>query len=100
LQALRLPTTERRLELAPAFSKYGGLYALVTALGSLAASGKVEPQSLRHYEFLGELALTDVPPPVSGALPGTIASANAECIPVVPRTMPKACWPKGHWQQH
>ena len=62
----------------------GGRYDLAIALGILAASGQVDPQSLLQYEFLGELGLTGELRPVAGALPAAIAAAEAGRILVVP----------------
>ncbi len=73
------------LNLAPAdLPKEGGRYDLAIALGILAASGQVDPQSLLQYEFLGELGLTGELRPVAGALPAAIAAADAGRILVVP----------------
>ncbi len=61
LLCARFDFPQRRitLNLAPAdLPKEGGRYDLAIALGILAASGQVDPQSLLQYEFLGELGLT------------------------------------------
>ena len=59
LLCARFDFPQRRitLNLAPAdLPKEGGRYDLAIALGILAASGQVDPQSLLQYEFLGSLA--------------------------------------------
>ncbi|PSD27967.1 ATP-dependent protease, partial [Stenotrophomonas maltophilia] len=61
LLCARFDFPQRRitLNLAPAdLPKEGGRYDLAIALGILAASGQIDPQSLLQYEFLGELGLT------------------------------------------
>ncbi len=79
------PQRRITLNLAPAdLPKEGGRYDLAIALGILAASGQVDPQSLLQYEFLGELGLTGELRPVSGALPAAIAAAEAGRILIVP----------------
>ncbi|MDH0105973.1 magnesium chelatase domain-containing protein, partial [Stenotrophomonas maltophilia] len=70
LLCARFDFPQRRitLNLAPAdLPKEGGRYDLAIALGILAASGQVDPQSLLQYEFLGELGLTGELRPVAGA---------------------------------
>lgn len=87
LLCARFDFPQRRitLNLAPAdLPKEGGRYDLAIALGILAASGQVDPQSLLQYEFLGELGLTGELRPVAGALPAAIAAAEAGRILVVP----------------
>ncbi|MFT4411268.1 YifB family Mg chelatase-like AAA ATPase [Stenotrophomonas muris] len=87
LLCARFDFPQRRitLNLAPAdLPKEGGRYDLAIALGILAASGQVDPQSLLQYEFLGELGLTGELRPVAGALPAAIAAADAGRILVVP----------------
>src|SRR3546814_10121210 len=49
------------INLAPAdLPKDGGRFDLPIALGILAASGQVPVQALAQWEFLGELALTEI----------------------------------------
>lgn len=87
LLCARFDFPQRRitLNLAPAdLPKEGGRYDLAIALGILAASGQVDPQSLLQYEFIGELGLTGELRPVSGALPAAIAAAEAGRILIVP----------------
>lgn len=87
LLCARFDFPQRRitLNLAPAdLPKEGGRYDLAIALGILAASGQIPPQSLLPYEFLGELGLTGELRPVAGALPAAIAAAEAGRILVVP----------------
>ncbi|EJE6498223.1 ATP-dependent protease, partial [Salmonella enterica] len=72
------PQRRITLNLAPAdLPKESRRYDLAIALGILAASGQVDPQSLLQYEFLGELGLTGELRPVVGALPAAIVAAEA-----------------------
>ena len=64
------PLKRITVNLAPAdLPKEGGRYDLAIAVGILAASGQIAQNSLRCYEFIGELALTGELRPVSGILP-------------------------------
>lgn len=87
LMCARFDFPQRRitLNLAPAdLPKEGGRFDLAIALGILAASGQVDPQSLLRFEFLGELGLTGELRPVDGALPAAIAAARCGRTLVVP----------------
>lgn len=68
------PSSRRvTINLAPAdLPKEGGRFDLPIAIGILAASGQIPLQSLEHYEFAGELALSGELRPVQGALPFAI----------------------------
>lgn len=73
------------INLAPAdLPKDGSRYDLPIALGLLAASGQVERQALRHYEFAGELALSGELRPISGALPTALAARHGGRALIVP----------------
>ncbi|KAF1015198.1 MAG: Competence protein ComM [Stenotrophomonas maltophilia] len=87
LMCARFDFPQRRitLNLAPAdLPKEGGRFDLAVALGILAASGQIDPQSLLRFEFLGELGLTGELRPVDGALPAAIAAARSGRTLVVP----------------
>jgi len=76
---LEFPARRITVNLAPAdLPKEGGRYDLAIALGILAASGQIPRESLRSYEFLGELALSGELRPISAALPGALASGQAK----------------------
>ena len=63
------PARRITVNLAPAdLPKESGRYDLPIALGILAASGQIPSDSLEHYEFAGELALTGELRPIRGAL--------------------------------
>lgn len=63
------PARRITVNLAPAdLPKESGRYDLPIALGILAASGQIPKESLSHYEFAGELALTGELRPIRGAL--------------------------------
>lgn len=71
LQTAQFEFPARRItvNLAPAdLPKESGRYDLPIALGILAASGQIPKESLAHYEFAGELALTGELRPIRGAL--------------------------------
>jgi len=70
----RIPPRRITINLAPAdLPKEGGCFDLPIALGVLAASGQIPQESLRSYEFLGELALSGELRAVRGTLPAAIA---------------------------
>ncbi len=68
------PARRITINLAPAdLPKEGGRFDLPIALGILAASGQLPPESLAEYEFVGELALSGETRPVAGVLPTSLA---------------------------
>lgn len=72
----KFPPSRITINLAPAnLPKEGGRYDLPIALGILAASGQLPPDSLAGYEFAGELALDGKLRSCGGALPMTLAAA-------------------------
>ena len=67
---------DRRItvNLAPAdLPKEGARFDLPIALGLLAASGQLEPEALKRYEWAGELSLSGELRPVRGALAHALA---------------------------
>ncbi|OQW90662.1 MAG: ATP-dependent protease, partial [Beggiatoa sp. IS2] len=64
--------------------KEGGRFDLAIALGILAASEQIPAQSLAHYEFVGELALSGELRPVRGVLPVALEARKAGRQVVVP----------------
>ena len=79
------PARRITVNLAPAdLPKGGGRFDLPIALGILAASGQLPQESLRDYEFIGELGLTGELRPVDGVLPAALAAAQAGRRLVVP----------------
>lgn len=68
------PSRRITINLAPAdLPKDGGRYDLAIALGILAASSQIPPESLKNKEFYGELALSGSLRTVAGILPAAIA---------------------------
>ncbi len=66
------------VNLAPAdLRKDGGRFDLPIAMGILAASGQIPTDQLEQYEFIGELGLTGILRPVTGALPAALQCAKA-----------------------
>jgi len=79
------PARRITISLAPAdLPKEGGRYDLPIALGILAASGQIPVDSLRHYEFLGELGLGGQLRAIRGVLPAAIRARDAGRTLVVP----------------
>ena len=71
------PQRRLTINLAPAdLPKDGGRFDLPIALGILAASGQIPIESLKHKEFLGELALTGELRPILGVLSASIAATK------------------------
>jgi magnesium chelatase family protein len=69
----QFPNRRITVNLAPAdLPKEGGRFDLPIALGILAASSQIPPQSLDNLEVLGELSLTGEIRPVRGVLPAAI----------------------------
>ncbi len=75
---LEFPSNKRiTVNLAPAdLPKDSGRFDLPIALGILAASGQIDGQRLRGYEFAGELSLGGDLRPVRGALAMSLALAR------------------------
>jgi magnesium chelatase family protein len=79
------PARRITVNLAPAdLPKEGGRYDLAIALGILAASAQIPPESLNEVEFLGELALSGELRPVRGSLPVALACAGSQRALVLP----------------
>ncbi len=69
------PAKRITVNLAPAdLPKEGGRFDLPIAIGILAASGQIDSDKLKKFEFLGELALTGALRGVHGAIPATLAA--------------------------
>lgn len=66
----KMPTMDITINLSPAdIKKEGSGYDLPLAIGILAASGKVDSDSLNQYMLVGELGLDGRLQPIRGALP-------------------------------
>ncbi len=79
------PARRITINLAPAdLPKGGGRFDLPIALGILAASGQLAPESLAQYEFVGELALSGDIRPVEGILPTSLACGERQRKLIVP----------------
>ena len=80
------PSRRITINLAPAdLPKEGGRFDLPIALGILAASGQINRERLKQYEFLGELALGGEVRGIRGVLPAALACRDAGRILLVPR---------------
>lgn len=80
------PPRRITVNLAPAdLPKTGGRFDLPIALGLLAASAQIDPDSLAGCEFIGELALSGELRRVDGALPTAIAAQAVGRALVVPQ---------------
>ncbi len=72
------PARRITINLAPAdLPKEGGRFDLPIALGILAASGQIPPESLEQVECVGELSLDGALRPIKGVLPSVLAARNS-----------------------
>ncbi|PHQ26014.1 ATP-dependent protease [Marinobacter guineae] len=79
------PARRITINLAPAdLPKEGGRFDLPIALGILAASGQIPPESLADCEFLGELSLDGALRPLKGVLPAVLAARQDQRALLVP----------------
>ncbi|HBO39272.1 MAG TPA: hypothetical protein DD638_11490, partial [Pasteurellaceae bacterium] len=75
----KYPPKRITVNLAPAdLPKEGGRFDLPIALGILAASGQIDTDKLRQFEFIGELALTGNLRAVQGVIPAILAAKQAK----------------------
>ena len=79
------PARRITINLAPAdLPKDGGRFDLAIALGILAASAQLPSETLKNYEFLGELALSGELRPVDGILPSALACGKSQRQMILP----------------
>ncbi|TVP59569.1 MAG: ATP-dependent protease [Halomonadaceae bacterium] len=79
------PARRITINLAPAdLPKEGSRFDLPIALGILAASGQVDPQSLSTMEFVGELALDGALRAIAGVVPAILGARGAGRTILVP----------------
>ncbi|MDU8925147.1 YifB family Mg chelatase-like AAA ATPase [Pasteurellaceae bacterium LIM206] len=75
----KYPAKRITVNLAPAdLPKEGGRFDLPIAIGMLAASGQIDPDKLRQFEFIAELALTGNLRGVHGVIPAILAARQAK----------------------
>ena len=80
------PPQRITINLAPAdLPKEGGRFDLPIAIGILAASGQIDSDLLKQFEFLGELALTGGLRGVHGAIPAVISAEKAKRCMILAR---------------
>lgn len=80
------PARRITINLAPAdLPKEGGRFDLPIAIGILAASGQIDMDKLRQFEFLGELSLTGHLRPVHGAIPAVISAKRHQRELILPQ---------------
>ncbi|MDX1589080.1 MAG: YifB family Mg chelatase-like AAA ATPase [Oleiphilaceae bacterium] len=85
------PARRITINLAPAdLPKEGSRFDLPIALGILAASGQIAPESLRTMEFVGELALDGALRAIAGVVPAVLGARGAGRTILVPH----ACAPE------
>ncbi|MGB0403564.1 MAG: YifB family Mg chelatase-like AAA ATPase [Salibacteraceae bacterium] len=73
----KMPGKKIVINMAPAdIKKEGSYYDLPLAIGILAASNQIEPESLENYVMMGELSLDGSLQPMKGALPIAIQARN------------------------
>ncbi|PJG86095.1 YifB family Mg chelatase-like AAA ATPase [Conservatibacter flavescens] len=75
----RYPPKKITVNLAPAdLPKEGARFDLPIAIGILVASGQIDGDKLRQFEFLGELALTGQLRGVQGVIPAILAAQKSK----------------------
>ncbi|MGX2949841.1 YifB family Mg chelatase-like AAA ATPase [Ursidibacter sp. B-7004-1] len=80
------PARRITINLAPAdLPKEGGRFDLPIAIGILAASGQIDSDKLKQFEFLGELSLTGHLRGVQGAIPAVISAEKDKRELIIPR---------------
>lgn len=80
------PARRITINLAPAdLPKDGGRFDLPIALAILVASEQLAPETVKPYEFVGELALSGELRPVNGVLSAAYASKQAHRQLIVPQ---------------
>lgn len=80
------PPQRITINLAPAdLPKEGGCFDLPIAIGILAASGQMDSDRLKQFEFLGELALTGALRGVHGVIPAVISAEKAKRQMIIAR---------------
>lgn len=80
------PARRITINLAPAdLPKEGGRFDLPIAIGILAASGQIDSDKLRAFEFLGELSLTGNLRGVHGSIPAVISAHHSKRELILPR---------------
>ncbi|WGE33693.1 YifB family Mg chelatase-like AAA ATPase [Actinobacillus genomosp. 1] len=80
------PPQRITINLAPAdLPKEGGRFDLPIAIGILAASGQMDSDRLKQFEFLGELALTGALRGVHGVIPAVISAEKAKRQMIIAR---------------
>lgn len=80
------PARRITINLAPAdLPKEGGRFDLPIAIGILAASGQIDSDKLRHFEFLGELSLTGHLRHIHGAIPAVISAQRQKRELILPQ---------------
>lgn len=80
------PPQRITINLAPAdLPKEGGRFDLPIAVGILAASGQMDSDKLKQFEFLGELALTGELRGVQGVIPAVISAEKANRRMIIAR---------------
>jgi magnesium chelatase family protein len=81
------PPRRITINLAPAdLPKEGGRFDLAIALAILAASGQIDPVSLKRHECIGELSLSGELRPVNGLLPAAIQTRNSGRCLIAPES--------------
>ncbi|MBU1932616.1 MAG: hypothetical protein KKC66_01780, partial [Candidatus Omnitrophica bacterium] len=71
------PSQKITINLAPCnIKKEGPCFDLPIAIGILAATGQLEPDRIRDFAFIGELALSGGIRPVNGSLPIAMSLKN------------------------
>ena len=90
------PAKRITVNLAPAdLPKEGGRFDLPIAVGILMATAQLPDQSLQHYEFAGELALSGELRPIIGEIPMAMACQDSGRTLIIPsKNAEQASWVK------
>lgn len=73
----KFPGKKITINMAPAdLRKEGSAYDLALALGIMAASDQIDPESLKEYMIMGELSLDGSLNPIRGALPIAVQASK------------------------
>ncbi len=97
---LGLPAKRITVNLAPAdMPKEGTHYDLPIALGVMAATGAIAPESLKNFMIVGELGLDGSLGPIAGALPAALGASALDKGLICPASCgPEAAWASGEME--
>ncbi|MGO9460648.1 MAG: YifB family Mg chelatase-like AAA ATPase [Rhodomicrobium sp.] len=97
---LGLPAKRITVNLAPAdMPKEGTHYDLPIALGVMAATGAISPETLKDFMIIGELGLDGSLAAIAGALPAALGASALDKGLICPAACgPEAAWASGEME--